>query len=78
MNADLEKEYLALRVNSNALNQRAAMLLMACEVIAEYRQLNGQLMQHTDKLRKYINDCPTPTPFENGRSIPSETCPVSI
>ena len=55
MNSDLEKENLALKVNSNALNQRATAVLVVCEMLAEYRQLNNRLLAHADRLKEVIH-----------------------
>jgi hypothetical protein len=68
MNADLEKEMLGLKVNSNALNGRADVLLLACQLVAEYRQLNAKLLAHAAKLKEVVDG---KIVNENGGAVPS-------
>jgi len=61
MDTGLEREHLGLKAAANALHQKANLLLVACEVIMEHRQLNNRLLEHADKLRAKLNEANEPT-----------------
>jgi len=71
MTAELEREHLALKAAANALHQKANLLLVACEVIMEHRQLNNRLLEHADKLRAKLNETTEPT----GGAVPGQAQP---
>lgn len=69
MRVDLEKEHVALKMQANLINNRGMTLLLAAEVIQEYRNLVQQLMMHNDKLHTALNENENPQP--DGGSIPA-------
>lgn len=56
MHAEFEKERLRLKVQTNALNQKAAMIFLAADLIGEYRMLVQQLHAYQDKLHFALNE----------------------
>ena len=69
MTTELEREHLALKTAANVTGQKANMLLIACEVIMEQRQLTNRLLEHADKLKAKLNEDSKPT----GGTISSQT-----
>jgi hypothetical protein len=71
---DFEKELMTAKVLSNQLSQKATLLLLACELIAEYRQLNNRLLTQLDSLKRVMESPKYAKPPEtNGPTVPVET-----
>lgn len=73
MTTELEREHLALKAAANMTGQKANMLLIACEVIMEQRQLISRLLEHADKLKAKLNEDTKPT----GGAIPGQAQPYA-
>lgn len=71
MNADLEKEHLSLKMQANALNNRALALMVGAELLQESRALIQRLITHNDKLHQMLNEKENPKP--DGGTVPAAT-----
>jgi hypothetical protein len=56
MQADLEKERLSLKMQSNILNNRAMTLMLVMELVQDQRTLIQQLLAHNDKVSAALNE----------------------
>ncbi len=69
MRTDFEKEQLALKFQANVINNRGMALLLAAELIQEYRGLVQQLLARNEKLLTALNE--KENPKRDGGAVPA-------